>query len=60
MQECENKNSGNKCQAMADWERRSDSSTSKLAGFLDVVLLLSATFYLKNYFKTAENFKFYY
>ena len=60
MQECENKNSRNKCQAMADWETKSDSSTSKLAGFLDVVLLLSATFYLKNYFKTAENFKFYY
>ena len=43
---------------MADWETKSDSSTSKLAGFLDVVLLLSATFYLKNYFKTAEILNF--
>ena len=60
MEECENINSRNKCEAMADWETSSDSSTSKLTGFLDVVLLLSATFYLKNYFKTAENFKFYY
>ena len=47
MKECENINSRNKCQAMADGETRSDSSTGKLAGFLDVVLLLSATFYLK-------------
>ena len=47
MKECKNINSRNKCQAMADGETRSDSSTGKLAGFLDVVLLLSATFYLK-------------
>ena len=47
MKECENINSRNKCQAMADGNTRSDSSTGKLAGFLDVVLLLSATFYLK-------------
>ena len=47
MKECENINSRNKCQAMADGQTRSDSSTGKLAGFLDVVLLLSATFYLK-------------
>ena len=47
MKECENINSRNKCQAMADGETSSDSSTGKLAGFLDVVLLLSATFYLK-------------
>ena len=47
MKECENINSRNKCQAMADGNTRSDSSTGKLAGFLDVVLLLSGTFYLK-------------
>ena len=47
MKECENINSRNKCQAMADGQTTSDSSTGKLAGFLDVVLLLSATFYLK-------------
>ena len=47
MKECENINSRKKCQAMADGNTRSDSSTGKLAGFLDVVLLLSATFYLK-------------
>ena len=47
MKECENINSRNKCQAMADGKTRSDSSTGKLAGFLEVVLLLSATFYLK-------------
>ena len=47
MKECENINSQHKCQAMADGKTRSDSSTGKLAGFLDVVLLLSATFYLK-------------
>ena len=32
---------------MADWGTSSDSSAGKLLGFLDVVLLLSATFYLK-------------
>ena len=47
MKECENINSRSKCQAMADGETRSDSSTGKLAGFLDVLLLLSAIFYLK-------------
>ena len=41
MKECENINSQHKCQAMADGKTRSDSSTGKLAGFLDDVLLLS-------------------
>ena len=43
----ENKDSQMECPAMADWGTSSDSSAGKLAGFLDVVLLLSATFYLK-------------
>ena len=47
MKECENINSRNKCQAMADGQTSSDSSTGKSSGFLDVVPLLSATFYLK-------------
>ena len=47
MKECETKNSRNKCQALADGQTSSDSSTGMLAGFLGVVLLLSATFYLK-------------
>ena len=48
LKECrENKNSRNECPAFADDETSKNSNTSKLAGFLDVVLLLSATFYLK-------------
>ena len=48
LKECrENKNSRNECPAFADGETSNNSNTSKLAGFLDVVLLLSATFYLK-------------
>ena len=48
LKECrENNNSRNECPAFADGETRTNSNTSKLAGFLDVVLLLSATFYLK-------------
>ena len=43
----ENKDSQMECPAMADWGTSNDSSAGKLAGFLDVVLLLSATFYLK-------------
>ena len=43
----ENKDSQMECPAMADWGTSSDSSAGKLLGFLDVVLLLSATFYLK-------------
>ena len=60
----ENKDSQMECPAMADWGTNSDSSAGKLAGFLDVVLLLSATFYLKIILKgknlQAENFIFYY
>ena len=48
LKECrENNNSRNECPAFADDETSKNSNTSKLAGFLDVVLLLSATFYLK-------------
>ena len=48
LKEClENNNSRNECPAFADGETRTNSNTSKLAGFLDVVLLLSASFYLK-------------
>ena len=60
MKECENINSRNKCQAMADGETSSDPSTGKLAGFLDVVLLLSSTFYLKIILRRQKNFKCYY
>ena len=48
LKECrENNNSRNECPAFADDETSKNSNTSKLAGFLDIVLLLSATFYLK-------------
>ena len=48
LKECrENNNSRNECPAFADDETSKNSNTSKSAGFLDVVLLLSATFYLK-------------
>ena len=48
LKECrENNNSRNECPAFADDETSKNFNTSKLAGFLDVVLLLSATFYLK-------------
>ena len=59
MKECETKNSRHKCQALADGETCSDSSTGMLAGFLDVVLLLSSTFYLKTlptYLKTLPTY----